>query len=139
MYPKVRRKIWGYAPNEHFDNDNLVFEKYQGIRPAPGYSACPEHTEKNLLWELLEVKENTGIWLTEAMAMVTTAAVSGFYFPHPEAVYFAVGRVNQEQVEDYPQRKGMMRKDAEYWPAPKLGYRQLARKRRGNNNGYRVE
>jgi 5-methyltetrahydrofolate--homocysteine methyltransferase len=122
MHEKVRKEIWGYATDEHFDNDDLIYEKYQGIRPAPGYPACPEHTEKDLLWDLLEVKENTGIWLTEAKAMVPTAAVSGFYFAHPESTYFAVGKINQDQVEDYAQRKGMDLKEAEYWLAPNLGY-----------------
>jgi 5-methyltetrahydrofolate--homocysteine methyltransferase len=122
MHEKVRKEIWGYATDEHFDNDDLIYEKYQGIRPAPGYPACPEHTEKDLLWDLLEVKENTGIWLTEAKAMVPTAAVSGFYFAHPESTYFAVGKINQDQVEDYAQRKGMDLNEAEYWLAPNLGY-----------------
>jgi 5-methyltetrahydrofolate--homocysteine methyltransferase len=122
LHEKVRQEIWGYAADEHFDNDDLIYEKYQGIRPAPGYPACPEHTEKDLLWELLEVQENTGIWLTEAKAMVPTAAVSGFYFAHPDATYFAVGKINKDQVEDYARRKGMTLKDAEYWLAPNLGY-----------------
>jgi 5-methyltetrahydrofolate--homocysteine methyltransferase len=123
LHQKVRKDIWGYAADEHFDNDDLIYEKYQGIRPAPGYPACPEHTEKDLIWELLEVKQNTGIWLTESMAMVPTAAVSGFYIAHPDATYFAVGKINQDQVEDYAQRKGMKLKDAEYWLAPNLGYK----------------
>jgi 5-methyltetrahydrofolate--homocysteine methyltransferase len=122
LHQKVRQEIWGYASDEALDNDDLIYEKYQGIRPAPGYPACPEHTEKDLLWELLEVKQNTGIWLTEAKAMVPTAAVSGFYIAHPEATYFAVGKINKDQVEDYAKRKGMDLKDAEYWLAPNLGY-----------------
>jgi 5-methyltetrahydrofolate--homocysteine methyltransferase len=122
LHQKVRQEIWGYAADEALDNDDLIYEKYQGIRPAPGYPACPEHTEKDLLWDLLEVQQNTGIWLTEAKAMVPTAAVSGFYFAHPESTYFAVGKINRDQVEDYAQRKGMELKDAEYWLAPNLGY-----------------
>ena len=122
LHAKVRKEIWGYAANEALDNDDLIFEKYQGIRPAPGYPACPEHTEKDLLWDLLEVQQNTGIWLTEAKAMVPTAAVSGFYFSHPQSSYFAVGKINKDQVEDYTKRKGMNLKDAEYWLAPNLGY-----------------
>jgi 5-methyltetrahydrofolate--homocysteine methyltransferase len=122
LHEKVRKQIWGYAANETLDNDDLIYEKYQGIRPAPGYPACPEHTEKDLLWDLLEVQQNTGIWLTEAKAMVPTAAVSGFYFSHPDSTYFAVGKINKDQVEDYAKRKSMPLKDAEYWLAPNLGY-----------------
>jgi 5-methyltetrahydrofolate--homocysteine methyltransferase len=122
LHEKVRKEIWGYAADEHLDNDDLIYEKYQGIRPAPGYPACPEHTEKDLLWDLLEVQQNTGIWLTEAKAMVPTAAVSGFYFSHPDSTYFAVGKINKDQVEDYAKRKSMPLKDAEYWLAPNLGY-----------------
>jgi len=107
---------------EHLDNDGLIAEQYRGIRPAPGYPACPEHTEKGLLWDLLDVKQRAGIWLTEAYAMVPTAAVSGFYFAHPESRYFAVGKINRSQVEDYARRKGMSVREAERWLAPNLGY-----------------
>jgi 5-methyltetrahydrofolate--homocysteine methyltransferase len=123
LHEKVRKEVWAYATDESFDNDDLIYEKYQGIRPAPGYPACPEHTEKDLLWDLLDVKENTGIWLTESKAMVPTAAVSGFYFAHPEATYFAVGKINKDQVADYARRKEISLKDAEYWLAPNLGYK----------------
>ena len=122
MHEKVRKQIWGYASNEQLDNDALIHEKYRGIRPAPGYPACPEHTEKQLLWQLLDVEHNTGIKLTESYAMLPAASVSGFYFSHPQSSYFAVGKINRDQVEDYSQRKGMSIKDVEYWLAPNLGY-----------------
>jgi len=121
LHEKVRKEIWGYS-TEQLTNEQLIKEEYKGIRPAAGYPASPDHTEKDTLWNLLDVKENTGIWLTEAKAMVPTAAVSGLYFAHPESVYFAVGKINRDQVEDYAQRKGMSVKDAEYWLAPNLGY-----------------
>jgi len=122
LHEKVRKELWGYASSEQLSNADLVDEKYHGIRPAPGYPACPEHTEKGLLWELLNAKDNTGIWLTDAYAMVPTAAVSGFYFAHPEAKYFAVGKINADQVADYARRKGWDVADAERWLAPNLGY-----------------
>ncbi|ALP51946.1 methionine synthase [Candidatus Tenderia electrophaga] len=122
MHERVRKEFWGYAADEQLSNEALIKEQYKGIRPAAGYPACPDHTEKDLLWNLMDVKESTGIWLTEAMAMVPTAAVSGIYYGHPESSYFAVGKINREQVEDYAQRKGMSVKDAEYWLAPNLGY-----------------
>ncbi len=122
LHLRVRREFWGYAASEQLSNEQLIKEEYKGIRPAAGYPACPDHTEKDLIWELLHVKENTGIWLTEAKAMVPTAAVSGIYFAHPEAIYFAVGKINKDQVEDYAQRKGMSVQEAEYWLAPNLGY-----------------
>ncbi|MBI3777011.1 MAG: methionine synthase [Gammaproteobacteria bacterium] len=122
LHETVRKELWGYASNEQLSNAELVDEKYHGIRPAPGYPACPEHTEKGLLWELLKANDNTGIWLTDAYAMVPTAAVSGFYFAHPEAKYFAVGKINTDQVADYARRKGWKLADAEHWLAPNLGY-----------------
>jgi 5-methyltetrahydrofolate--homocysteine methyltransferase len=97
-------------------------EAYPGIRPAPGYPACPEHTEKGLLWDLLDVGTNAGMSLTESYAMVPTAAVSGFYIAHPDARYFAVGKINRDQVEDYAARKGMSLEEAERWLGPNLGY-----------------
>ena len=115
MHARVRREIWGYAPQEELDNDALVDEKYQGIRPAPGYPACPEHTEKGLLWELLSVEEHIGIRLTESYAMYPAASVSGWYFAHPEARYFPVKGVQADQVADYAQRKGMSLQEAERW------------------------
>lgn len=122
MHKRVRKEFWGYAADEALGNDQLIKEEYKGIRPAAGYPACPDHTEKDLIWELMDVKANTGIWLTEAKAMVPTAAVSGIYYGHPEASYFAVGKINKDQVTEYAQRKGMSIKDTEYWLAPNLGY-----------------
>jgi 5-methyltetrahydrofolate--homocysteine methyltransferase len=122
LHEKVRRELWGYAPEEDLDNEGLLKEAYTGIRPAPGYPACPEHTEKLKLWDLLDVEEQTGIRLTESMAMWPGAAVSGWYFSHPQSQYFVVGRVGQDQVEEYAVRKGMSQAEAERWLAPNLGY-----------------
>jgi 5-methyltetrahydrofolate--homocysteine methyltransferase len=122
MHKKVRTEIWAYSENESLDNDDLIREKYRGIRPAPGYPACPDHTEKPLLWELLDVEKNTGISLTESHAMYPAASVSGFYFAHPESRYFAVGKINKDQVEAYAKRKNMSLEEAERWLAPNLGY-----------------
>ena len=122
LHERVRKEFWGYAPDEKLTNEDLIKERYQGIRPAPGYPACPDHTEKDRLWELLNVEENIGLSLTESRAMVPTAAVSGWYFAHPEARYFGVGKVFRDQVEDYAARKGMSRKEAERWLGPNLGY-----------------
>jgi len=121
MHEKIRREIWAYN-TEQLSKEQLIKEQYKGIRPAAGYPASPDHTEKDSLWALLNVQENTGIWLTEAKAMVPTAAVSGLYFAHPESCYFAVGKINQDQVNDYAKRKNMDLQDAEYWLAPNLGY-----------------
>jgi 5-methyltetrahydrofolate--homocysteine methyltransferase len=122
LHQRVRKEFWGYAADEQLGNDALIKEQYKGIRPAPGYPACPEHTEKNLLWKLLDVENNAGIQLTESMAMWPAAAVSGWYFAHPESKYFAVGRINRDQVEDYARRKGLSVEEAERWLAPSLGY-----------------
>ncbi|BBZ08156.1 5-methyltetrahydrofolate--homocysteine methyltransferase MetH [Mycolicibacterium doricum] len=122
MHQRVRKEFWGYQPEEQLDNDALIGEKYVGIRPAPGYPACPEHTEKSTLWELMDVTERTGIELTESMAMWPGAAVSGWYFSHPQSQYFVVGRIAQDQVADYARRKGWTLKEAERWLAPNLGY-----------------
>ncbi|HEX8487251.1 MAG TPA: vitamin B12 dependent-methionine synthase activation domain-containing protein, partial [Propionibacteriaceae bacterium] len=122
LHQRVRTEFWGYAPAEKLDNADLIAERYVGIRPAPGYPACPEHTEKATLWELLHVRENTGIELTESMAMWPGAAVSGFYFSHPESRYFVVGRIGRDQVEDYAKRKGWTMSEAERWLAPNLSY-----------------
>jgi 5-methyltetrahydrofolate--homocysteine methyltransferase len=121
LHERVRKEFWGYAPDEDLTNDELIAEKYQGIRPAPGYPACPDHTEKGLLWELLE-PERIGITLTDSYAMYPGAAVSGWYLAHPEARYFGVGRIGRDQVEDYARRKGWTRGEAERWLAPILGY-----------------
>ena len=122
MHERVRREFWGYAPDENLVNEDLIKESYRGIRPAPGYPANPEHTEKKLLWNLLDVEKNTGIHLTDSMAMMPAASVSGWYFAHPESRYFAVGKINRDQVEDYARRKGMTLEEAERWLAPNLGY-----------------
>ena len=122
MHEKVRKEYWGYASAEHFENDDLIGEKYQGIRPAPGYPACPDHTEKQTLFNLLNVSENTSITLTENFAMQPAASVSGFYFAHNNSRYFGVGKLAQDQVTDYARRKGMNVKEAEKWLQPNLGY-----------------
>jgi 5-methyltetrahydrofolate--homocysteine methyltransferase len=122
LHERVRREFWGYAPDEDLDNEGLIKERYQGIRPAPGYPACPEHTEKQVLWDLLDVERATGIELTESMAMWPGAAVSGWYFSHPQSQYFVVGRISQDQVEDYARRKGWTLREAERWLSPNLGY-----------------
>ena len=122
LHVRVRREFWGYAADEQLDNDALIQEKYTGIRPAPGYPACPEHTEKGSIWQLLDVERRTGMKLTEHYAMWPAAAVSGFYFSHPHSRYFAVGKINRDQVSDYARRKGMDLATAERWLAPNLGY-----------------
>ncbi|SEJ48937.1 methionine synthase [Frateuria terrea] len=122
MHERVRREFWGYAPHEALDNQALIAEKYQGVRPAPGYPACPDHTEKTTLFRLLDVTANTGIELTEGFAMYPAAAVSGWYFSHPDSQYFVVGRLTRAQVEDYALRKGWTREQAERWLASNLDY-----------------
>ncbi|VDZ96632.1 B12-dependent methionine synthase [Salmonella enterica subsp. enterica] len=108
---------------ESLSNDELIRENYQGIRPAPGYPACPEHTEKGTIWQLLDVEKHTGMKLTESFAMWPGASVSGWYFSHPESKYFAVAQIQRDQVTDYAFRKGMSIEDVERWLAPNLGYR----------------
>jgi 5-methyltetrahydrofolate--homocysteine methyltransferase len=122
LHERVRREFWGYAPDEKLSSDQVIREEYRGIRPAPGYPACPDHTEKATLWRLLEVDSRAGITLTDSFAMYPTAAVSGWYFSHPQARYLAVGRIDRDQVEDYAQRKGMSVGEVERWLAPNLGY-----------------
>ncbi|HXC10119.1 MAG TPA: methionine synthase [Steroidobacteraceae bacterium] len=122
MHERVRRELWGYAPNERLGRGELIREEYRGIRPAPGYPACPEHTEKANLWRLLDPERNAGIRLTESFAMFPTAAVSGFYFAHPLAHYFSVGQIDRDQAASYAQRKGWSLAEAERWLAPNLGY-----------------
>lgn len=122
LHERVRKEFWGYAPEENLDNSDLIREQYKGIRPAPGYPACPDHLEKKTLFQLLKVTENTGITLTESMAMYPTAAVSGWYFSHPEAKYFAVGKIAKDQVEDYAKRIGQSVEYTEKWLAPTLNY-----------------
>ena len=120
LHEQVRKHHWGYAADEALDNDALIREKYQGIRPAPGYAACPEHTEKQLIWDLLSAQENTGMKLTESFAMWPGAAVSGWYFSHPQSKYFAVAKIQADQVEDYAKRKGWTLEEAEKWLGPNL-------------------
>ncbi|MGJ0480369.1 methionine synthase [Pantoea agglomerans] len=122
LHERVRKVIWGFAPNENLSNEELIRENYQGIRPAPGYPACPEHTEKAAIWRLLAVEEQTGMKLTESFAMWPGAAVSGWYFSHPDSRYFAVAQIQRDQVEDYAARKGMSVTEVERWLAPNLGY-----------------
>jgi 5-methyltetrahydrofolate--homocysteine methyltransferase len=122
LHERVRTELWGYAAGESLANEDLVAEKYRGIRPAPGYPACPDHTEKGELFHLLDAERNAGIQLTDAFAMLPTAAVSGFYIAHPEARYFAVGKIERDQVADYAHRKGMDLAQAERWLAPVLNY-----------------
>ncbi|MFQ2038944.1 methionine synthase [Aeromonas veronii] len=120
LHEQVRKVHWGYAPDEALSNEELIRENYQGIRPAPGYPACPEHTEKGSIWELLKVEQAIGMQLTESYAMWPGAAVSGWYFSHPESKYFAVAQIQQDQVEDYAVRKGMTLAEAERWLGPNL-------------------
>jgi 5-methyltetrahydrofolate--homocysteine methyltransferase len=122
LHEKVRTEFWAYAADEKLSNDDLISERYQGIRPAPGYPACPDHTEKATLWQLLDAEKNAGIELTESFAMLPTAAVSGWYFAHPEARYFGLGKINQDQVENYAHRKGLSIRDTERWLGPSLAY-----------------
>jgi 5-methyltetrahydrofolate--homocysteine methyltransferase len=122
MHHKVRKEYWAYSKDEAFVNDELIREKYQGIRPAPGYPSCPEHTEKETLWELLSVEEQIGITLTESMAMYPAASVSGWYFSHPKSKYFGLGMIGKDQVEDYARRKGKTLAEMEKWLAPSLNY-----------------
>jgi 5-methyltetrahydrofolate--homocysteine methyltransferase len=127
LHERVRREFWGYAAHEALDGAALIREEYRGIRPAPGYPACPDHTEKAALWKLLDAERTAGIRLTESYAMFPTAAVSGWYFSHPQAHYFGVGQIDRDQVASYAQRKGMTLADMERWLAPNLGYDPQAR------------
>ncbi|MBA3755836.1 MAG: methionine synthase, partial [Nitrosomonas sp.] len=122
MHSRVRREFWGYAKDETLTNEQLINEEYRGIRPAPGYPACPDHTEKGPLFAVLNASENAGIIITESFAMVPTAAVSGFYFAHPDSTFFAVGKIGKDQVEDYASRKGWTLEETEKWLAPVLAY-----------------
>jgi 5-methyltetrahydrofolate--homocysteine methyltransferase len=122
MHARVRREIWGYAPDETLSGQDLIDEAYRGIRPAPGYPACPDHTEKRILFDLLDAENHTGIRLTESFAMWPASSVSGFYFSHPESAFFGVGRIGRDQVEDYARRKNMGLAEMEKWLAPNLAY-----------------
>jgi len=122
LHQRVRTEFWAYQADESLNNEDLIKERYVGIRPAPGYPACPEHTEKQAIWDLLDVEKNTGIELTDSMAMWPGASVSGLYFSHPQSQYFVVGLVGRDQVEDYAKRKGWSLAEAERWLSPNLGY-----------------
>ena len=132
MHDRMRNVNWGYGKNtswtpcegmgKGFDNQKLIKEDYSSIRPAPGYPACPDHTEKPLLWQLLDAEKNAGVELTDSYAMWPAASVSGWYFSHPDSSYFGVGKINRDQVEDYAKRKGMTLAEAERWLSPNLGY-----------------
>ena len=115
MHLKIRKEIWGYATNEEFRNEDLIAEEYMGIRPAPGYTACPDHTEKLKIFELLNAEKNIGVSLNESMAMSPNATVSGYYFSHPNAKYFSVGKVQDDQILDYAKRKDMSQEEVVKW------------------------
>ena len=127
MHQRVRCEWWGYAPEEKLASSEIIAENYLGIRPAPGYPACPDHTEKGPLFALLDATANAGIELTESYAMLPAAAVSGFYFSHPEARYFAVAKIDRDQVEDYARRRNVAVEEAERWLASNLAYEPKAR------------
>jgi 5-methyltetrahydrofolate--homocysteine methyltransferase len=122
MHARVRKELWAYAPDEALTTEELVAEKYRGIRPAPGYPSQPEHTEKATLFKLLDAEKHIGVSLTTSYAMSPAASVSGLYLAHPDAIYFALGRIERDQVEDYARRKGWDVKTAERWLAPVLNY-----------------
>jgi len=122
LHERVRKEFWGYASDEKLDNAAIIAEEYCGIRPAPGYPACPDHTEKGMLFDLTNARENADMELTESFAMMPGASVCGIYFAHPEAKYFGTGRIERDQVEDYARRKGMDIRFMERWLSPILGY-----------------
>jgi 5-methyltetrahydrofolate--homocysteine methyltransferase len=122
LHARVRREFWAYAADEKLSNAELIAEVYRGIRPAPGYPACPDHTAKGELFRLLQAERHAGMRLTETYAMLPASSVAGFYLSHPEATYFAVGKIGRDQVEDYARRSGRTLQDAERWLAPILGY-----------------
>ena len=122
MHERIRQKIWGYAPAEKYSNDELIAEQYCGIRPAPGYPACPDHTQKEVLWRLLDVERHTGITLTSSLAMYPAASVSGWYIAHPAARYFGLGDILKDQVEVYAQRRNITVPEVEKWLRPNLAY-----------------
>ncbi|HEY5408337.1 MAG TPA: vitamin B12 dependent-methionine synthase activation domain-containing protein, partial [Ginsengibacter sp.] len=122
LHQRTRLEFWGYATDEHLSTEDLIAEKYMGIRPAPGYPACPDHTEKYKLFKLLNAQENAGITLTESLAMYPASSVCGWYFAHPESKYFGIGKIAKDQVEDYAARKGMTVEEVERWLRPQLDY-----------------
>ena len=120
LHKEVRLNYWGYDSEENLSNEDLIKEEYKGIRPAPGYPACPDHLEKLTIWEILKVKENIGVELTESLAMWPAASVSGYYFANPEAKYFGLGKIKEDQVRDYAERKGIDYRKAEKWLNPNI-------------------
>ena len=122
MHKRVRKEFWAYAADESLESDALIAEEYKGIRPAPGYPACPDHTEKAKLWELIKPDVNADMTITESFSMYPASSVSGWYFSNPQSRYYAVAKINREQVEDYAKRKGMTMAEAERWLSPNLGY-----------------
>ena len=122
LHERARRELWGYAADEHLDREGLIEEAYRGIRPAPGYPACPDHTEKTTLFELIEAPSRAGITLTESFAMLPASSVSGWYFAHPQSQYFGVGKIGRDQIADYAARKLLPVAEMERWLAPSLGY-----------------
>jgi 5-methyltetrahydrofolate--homocysteine methyltransferase len=122
LHQQIRTDIWGYSKGETLDNEALIAERYKGIRPAPGYPACPDHTEKDILWRLLDADKHTGILLTESKAMYPAASVSGWYIGHPDAKYFGLGNISKDQVLDYAKRKQMDVIEVEKWLSPNLNY-----------------
>jgi 5-methyltetrahydrofolate--homocysteine methyltransferase len=120
LHAKIRKEKWGYASDEAFTNEALIQEKYQGIRPAPGYPACPDHSQKRILFELLDSHRKIGVSLTESMAMFPAASVSGWYFAHPQSTYFGVGKIARDQFSDYYQRRDFTPEEAEKWLSPNL-------------------
>ena len=120
LHEKIRKEIWGYASDETLSNEALIKEEYKGIRPAPGYPACPDHLEKPTIWKLLNVEQNIGVTLTESMAMWPASSVSGYYFGHPESKYFGLGKIKKDQVEDYAKRRNVSYEYAEKWLNPNI-------------------
>jgi len=120
LHQQIRKNHWGYSQNETLTNDELIKEEYKGIRPAPGYPACPDHLEKDTIWSLLGVEEKIGVTLTESKAMWPAASVSGYYFANPEAKYFGLGKIKEDQVNDYAQRKGITFEKASKWLHPNI-------------------
>ena len=125
LHKRVRDE-WGYGGGENLSKEELIHEKYRGIRPAPGYPACPDHTEKGAIWRLLDVEANTGIQITESFAMWPGSSISGLYFAHPQSRYFTLGKIGRDQVEDYARRKGMSVAEVERWLGPNLNYEPAA-------------
>jgi 5-methyltetrahydrofolate--homocysteine methyltransferase len=120
LHKEIRTKYWGYAQDENLSNEDLIKENYKGIRPAPGYPACPDHLEKRTIWKLLKVKENIGVELTDSLAMWPAASVSGYYFGNKEAKYFGLGKITEDQLKDYAKRRGISNEEAEKWLSPNL-------------------